>query len=159
MLHSTDYTWTISEAMYWSVIECSVGIIAACIPSFKALARRYLPRILGEYSSANRDKYNKHIEKEEGNGGQGCLRKIDSYAGRSSKEGSYMTDEIALKDWRRDERSEIDEGEEKDFVTGKGGLHTMVELDTRSQESFNHMQVPDGKIIARTEIVRHVEDV
>ena len=34
--------------MYWSVIETNIGILATSIPSFKALAKRYIPRILGE---------------------------------------------------------------------------------------------------------------
>jgi hypothetical protein len=157
MLHSTDYTWTISEAMYWSVIECSVGIIAACIPSFKALAKRYLPRLLGEHSSHTRYASNKDIE-EGGNGVRGCLQKIDRYV-ESGREGTYATEESALKDWRRSGRSGGDEEREKDFVMGKGEMHTTVGLKTQSQESVNRMQVPDGKIVARTEIVRHVESM
>lgn len=51
MLTSPDATYVIAPAMYWSVIETNVGIFAASIPSFKAIASRYLPRIIGEYSS------------------------------------------------------------------------------------------------------------
>ncbi|KAL4781109.1 hypothetical protein BJX76DRAFT_24540 [Aspergillus varians] len=51
MLISTDATWAISSAMYWSVIEINIGILAASIPSFKAIASRFLPRLIGEYSS------------------------------------------------------------------------------------------------------------
>ena len=56
MLSSKDFTYVISGAMYWSVIETNVGIFAASIPSFKAIASRFLPRFIGEYSSGN--KYN-----------------------------------------------------------------------------------------------------
>lgn len=48
MLTSPDPTWAITQAMYWSVIETNIGILATSIPSFKALAKRYIPRILGE---------------------------------------------------------------------------------------------------------------
>ena len=48
MLKSPDPTWAITQAMYWSVIETNIGILATSIPSFKALAKRYIPRILGE---------------------------------------------------------------------------------------------------------------
>jgi hypothetical protein len=50
MLTSPDSTYVISGAMYWSVIETNVGILAASIPSFKAIASRFLPRIIGEYT-------------------------------------------------------------------------------------------------------------
>ncbi|KAL1858102.1 hypothetical protein Daus18300_010103 [Diaporthe australafricana] len=46
-----DATWVISGAMYWSAIETNVGILAASIPSFKAIAKRYAPALLG---SSNR---------------------------------------------------------------------------------------------------------
>jgi hypothetical protein len=51
MLSSSDPTWAIAKPMYWSVIETNIGILAASIPSFKPVARRYLPRLLGEYSA------------------------------------------------------------------------------------------------------------
>ncbi|KAL4900222.1 hypothetical protein BDW74DRAFT_162298 [Aspergillus multicolor] len=51
MLTSPDATWAISGAMYWSAIEINIGILAASIPSFKAIASRFLPRLIGEYSS------------------------------------------------------------------------------------------------------------
>lgn len=51
MLTSSDPTWAIARPMYWSVIETNVGILAASIPSFKPIARRYSPGLLGEYSS------------------------------------------------------------------------------------------------------------
>lgn len=47
MLTSTDATWAITGAMYWSVIETNIGILSASIPSWKVLAKRYVPRLLG----------------------------------------------------------------------------------------------------------------
>ncbi|RYP80342.1 hypothetical protein DL769_002522 [Monosporascus sp. CRB-8-3] len=47
MLTSDDPTWVISGAMYWSVIETNIGILAASIPSYKSIANRYVPRLLG----------------------------------------------------------------------------------------------------------------
>ncbi|KAM0547254.1 hypothetical protein ACHAPJ_010516 [Fusarium lateritium] len=47
MLSSKDQTWVISNAMYWSVIETNIGILAASIPSYKAIAKKYAPRLLG----------------------------------------------------------------------------------------------------------------
>ncbi|KAJ5385440.1 hypothetical protein N7517_003351, partial [Penicillium concentricum] len=54
MLTSKDSTYAISGAMYWSVIETNIGIFAASIPSFKAIASRFLPRFIGEYSSGKK---------------------------------------------------------------------------------------------------------
>jgi hypothetical protein len=54
MLSGTDPTYDISGAMYWSVIETNIGIFAASIPSFKAIASRFLPRFIGEYSSGKK---------------------------------------------------------------------------------------------------------
>ncbi|KAE8349190.1 hypothetical protein BDV28DRAFT_163822 [Aspergillus coremiiformis] len=50
MLSDPDATWVISKAMYWSVVEINVGIFASSIPSFKPIASRFLPRLIGEYS-------------------------------------------------------------------------------------------------------------
>lgn len=46
----TYATRDITKRMYWSVIETNIGILAASIPSFKPVARRYLPFLVGEYS-------------------------------------------------------------------------------------------------------------
>ncbi|CAG7981445.1 unnamed protein product [Penicillium salamii] len=54
MLYGNDPTYDISGAMYWSVIETNIGIFAASIPSFKAIASRFLPRFIGEYSSGKK---------------------------------------------------------------------------------------------------------
>lgn len=53
MLASTDPTWTIAGAMYWSVIETNIGILAASIPSWKVLAKRYVPRLLGSSNKSS----------------------------------------------------------------------------------------------------------
>jgi hypothetical protein len=53
MLFSKDSTWTISEPMYWSVIEINVGILTASIPAFKAIAKKYAPKLLGGSYDSN----------------------------------------------------------------------------------------------------------
>lgn len=54
MLVSDDPTWVITGAMYWSVIETNIGILAASIPSYKAIAKKYAPRLLGSSGSGSR---------------------------------------------------------------------------------------------------------
>lgn len=70
MLVDSDATWVISPAMYWSVIEINVGILAASIPSFKPIASRYAPRLLGGSYYYNHDSaYPKHGSGGGGGGG------------------------------------------------------------------------------------------
>lgn len=56
MLSSPDQTWVISGAMYWSVIETNIGILASSIPSFKVIASRYTPSLLGSSHQTSRSK-------------------------------------------------------------------------------------------------------
>lgn len=37
----------------WSVIEINIGILAASIPSYKTIAKRYAPKLLGSSSGGN----------------------------------------------------------------------------------------------------------
>ncbi|KAI4851797.1 integral membrane protein [Aureobasidium sp. EXF-8845] len=53
MLFSKDSTWTISGPMYWSVIEINIGILTASIPAFKAIAKKYAPKLLGASYDSN----------------------------------------------------------------------------------------------------------
>lgn len=50
-----DATWVISGAMYWSAIETNVAILAASFPSFKAIAKRYTPALLGSSNRGGSD--------------------------------------------------------------------------------------------------------
>lgn len=66
MLTSDDPTYVIAPPFYWSVIESNIAVLAASIPSFKPLAKRFLPRLIGESSEkqshtyANTDSYRAH---------------------------------------------------------------------------------------------------
>ena len=57
MLSSDDPTYVIAPPFYWSVIEINIGVLAASIPSFKPLAKRFLPRLIGESSFKERGGY------------------------------------------------------------------------------------------------------
>ena len=54
MLVSTDTTYVIANPFSMSIVESCIGIVAASIPSMKPLAKKFLPRILGENTSENR---------------------------------------------------------------------------------------------------------
>ncbi|KAH6668390.1 hypothetical protein B0J14DRAFT_675210 [Halenospora varia] len=47
LISASDTTWLASDVLTWSTIEVNVGIICACLPSFKPFLRRHFPRALG----------------------------------------------------------------------------------------------------------------
>lgn len=83
MLTSTDSTWAIAGAMYWSVIETNVGILAASIPSWKVLAKKYVPRLLG----SSNGKSSAGIGKGQGQQNSLGFRLSSMGAGRSTAKG------------------------------------------------------------------------
>ncbi|KAH6647487.1 hypothetical protein BKA67DRAFT_662274 [Truncatella angustata] len=69
MLVSEDATYVISGAMYWSVIELNIGILAASIPSMKPIASRYMPRLLGSsYNKSNGNKGSSYLKSSSASG-------------------------------------------------------------------------------------------
>ncbi|KAI1846100.1 hypothetical protein JX266_007909 [Neoarthrinium moseri] len=128
MLVSEDATYVISPAMYWSVIEINIGILAASIPSFKPIASRYAPRLLG--SSYNKSK-------------TGTTGFQKSGAGRSRNKSGTME----LASMERNDRfglqstTEIKRGH---TVTSKG-------LDDNSSEEVLYIP-PQGQIGVKTDI-------
>ncbi|KAJ5725483.1 uncharacterized protein N7483_006840 [Penicillium malachiteum] len=127
MLTSADYTYAISGAMYWSIIETNIGILAASIPSFKAIASRFLPRFIGEYSSG---------------------RKYGPWSGTvdARKYGSGFT--------RVTDPNNVTMGtiNGEDIAMG-----TQIAAGDRDNSSEDRIIVPDGKIFAQTEIETTVE--
>ncbi|KAJ9662010.1 hypothetical protein H2201_006299 [Coniosporium apollinis] len=139
MLKSPDATYVISGAMYWSVIETNVGILAASVPSFKALAKRYIPRLLGEY-------YSNEGESRSRKYAQGSTTNASKKA--SSKMGSFHRMDTDGK-----EVLSMDE-----FASGKGKHGIVTNIDMQSgNSSEERLNVPDGKILASTHISTHVE--
>ncbi|KAJ5291212.1 hypothetical protein N7478_000463 [Penicillium angulare] len=129
MLTSADYTYAISGAMYWSVIETNIGILAASIPSFKAIASRFVPRFIGEYSSG---------------------RKYGPWSGNTDarRYGSGFT---KVTDPNQITMNTMN-GKEDDV-----GLGTQIGAGDRDDSSEDRIIVPDGKIFTQTEIETTVE--
>lgn len=139
MLKSPDATYVISGAMYWSVIETNVGILAASIPSFKALAKRYLPRLLGEYySNDDGSRSRKYARGSRTNNSKKASSKMGSFhrMGTDGREVLCM-DELA-------------------GSKGKHGIVTNIDMQS-GNSSEERLNVPDGKIMASTHISTHVE--
>ncbi|CAI7673205.1 hypothetical protein N7533_009709 [Penicillium manginii] len=128
MLTSADATYAISGAMYWSVIETNVGIFAASIPSFKAIASRFLPRFIGEYSSG---------------------RKYGPWSGNTDarKYGSGFT--------RVTDPNQITMGTMNGKEDA--GMGTQIGATVNDNSSEDRIIIPDGKIFTQTEIETTVE--
>lgn len=128
MLESNDPTYAIAGAMYWSVIETNVGIFAGSIPSFKAIASRFLPRFIGEYSSG---------------------RKYGPWSGNTDgrRYGSGFT--------KVTDPNGITMGtiNGQDDAT----MGTQIGAALGSNSSEERIIVPDGKIFTHTEIETNVE--
>ncbi|EON68673.1 hypothetical protein W97_07931 [Coniosporium apollinis CBS 100218] len=139
MLKSLDATYVISGAMYWSVIETNVGILAASIPSFKALAKRYLPRLLDEYySNDDGSRSRKYARGSRTNNS----KKTSSKMGSRHRMGTDGREVLCM--------------DELAGSKGKHGIVTNIDLQS-GNSSEERLNVPDGKIMASTHISTHVE--
>ncbi|KAK7564102.1 integral membrane protein [Phyllosticta citricarpa] len=143
MLTSADQTWVIARAMYWSVIETNVGILAASIPSFKVIAKRHIPRLLG--SSYDTDHYGTNPKQSQPS--RATFQNLGSQKRHSTKTGSVHLrsldkDGLATNPYTRD----------------KGGIQTKIEQDGASNSSEEALHLPDGRIGVRTQIVTQFEE-
>lgn len=129
MLSSTDATWAISGAMYWSAIEINIGILAASIPSFKAIASRFLPRLIGEYASSN--------------------KLYGAYGQRSGTGFSKVRDQSHARSGTGMQPLRSQDRERERERGGIVGTDIHSRFDRTSEE---RILVPDGKIYAHTEI-------
>ncbi|KAL2757014.1 hypothetical protein ACRALDRAFT_1069684 [Sodiomyces alcalophilus JCM 7366] len=129
MLHSDDPTWDISGPMYWSVIETNVGILAASIPSYKSLAKRYAPRLLGSYARDGKISGFKMMPYGKSNG--------------SRKDGTVDGDPVNV--------SVLAAKGESRFIT-----HTKPGMQDNSSEE--ELFTPSGRIGVKTEIFQGYEE-
>ncbi|KAF7717488.1 Uncharacterized protein PECH_007958 [Penicillium ucsense] len=129
MLTSSDSTYAISGAMYWSVIETNIGIFAASIPSFKAIASRFLPRFIGEYSSG---------------------RKYGAWSGTPGTH-RYGSGFAKVTDPNNITMGTLNCG--RDDI----GMGTQIGATVADNSSEERIIIPDGKIFTQTEIETTVE--
>lgn len=142
MLTSPDSTYVISNAMYWSVIETNVGIFAASIPSFKAIASRFLPRLIGEYSSQKQS----YGWSNSGGMGDGTRGKYGAGSNFSRIRDPHAT--YAL-------RTLNDDGDGPSHGGDMYGTQTNTGFGRNSSEE--RIIIPEGKILAQTQISTNVE--
>ena len=141
LLSSSDATYAISPAMYWSVIETNIGILAASIPSFKSLFKRYLPRLIGDYSSKNHTlatdaKFPPHNSETSRSG-------FVELGG-----GSSHVEEVAMETFYASPT-----GIDTNIASGKAGGGGYNGSACSSEEMIIP---PQGMILAQTQISRHV---
>ncbi|THC94106.1 hypothetical protein EYZ11_006395 [Aspergillus tanneri] len=116
---------------YWSIIEMNVGIFAASIPSFKAIASRFLPRLIGENSPA------KKSPSKESRKSSGSLRAGD-YLLRFPSAPETQHSEIATV-----MSAAIHEhyGSQEGIVIPEGRIYTLTEIEMSVENSpaLNHV--------------------
>ncbi|KAH0158148.1 integral membrane protein, partial [Aureobasidium melanogenum] len=127
MLFSADQTWTISGPMYWSVIETNVGILTASMPAFKAIAKKYAPKLLG--GSYDTDRY--HSRSAHVKAGSSGFRRM----GGTARSNNLPLDTI-----------------DRDLGMSKGRFETTINQDTDSVESEEVALHPPNRI----GVTRHV---
>ncbi|KAL2826423.1 hypothetical protein BDW59DRAFT_171819 [Aspergillus cavernicola] len=120
MLSSSDATWAISGAMYWSAIEINIGILAASIPSFKAIASRFLPRLISEYSSNNA-----YVQQS----GSGFSKVRDQFQGRSMGMGGLRGRDHAV--MGTEIHSGLSRISEERFIVPEGKIYAHTEIQIR----------------------------
>ncbi|KAH0345151.1 integral membrane protein, partial [Aureobasidium melanogenum] len=127
MLFSADQTWTISGPMYWSVIETNVGILTASMPAFKAIAKKYAPKLLGgSYDTGRYHSRSVHVK-----AGSSGFRRMGGTAGSNN----LPLDTI-----------------DRDLGMSKGRFETTINQDRDSVESEEVALHPPNRI----GVTRHV---
>ncbi|MCJ1414248.1 hypothetical protein MMC32_000574 [Xylographa parallela] len=144
MLVDPDATWAITAAMYWSVIETNVGILAASIPTFKPIAKRYFPRFLGE-SAFTPNSYLRRRSDKSGGSRAFPFNKLEptgpfTMYSRKGNESTFGTEEVEA-------------GDLKDR-----GVQTRIEHKELENGSQERIVYPQGQIMAQTDITTHVEE-
>ncbi|KXJ86200.1 hypothetical protein Micbo1qcDRAFT_37079 [Microdochium bolleyi] len=175
MLVSEDATWAIAGAMYWSVIELNIGILAASIPSYKTIAKRYAPRLLGTSEGGGSRSHKKSsgasgLYKMSGfhkiGASQNGTRSNGGGGGTASRNTHHDSTIMDLRNL--DSGKGGDRGPSPDCGGGVGGDHKRVQphvntrieptskldLDNSSEEA---LCAPKGQISVKTQITTRYE--
>lgn len=161
MLTSDDPTYVIAPPFYWSVIEINIGVLAASIPSFKPLAKRFLPRLIGESSYKQRGGYgnsNSLKAHYKGNSGSGFGR-LDSQNAVHMDE--FSKGEMTSQTERLDRAGRLQKPKASDHsVTMTDDGHDQTVPGSNHSHSSEEFIFKPGKsdIVRTTEFTRTVED-
>ncbi|KPI38198.1 uncharacterized protein AB675_1111 [Cyphellophora attinorum] len=161
MLTSDDPTFVIAPPFYWSVIEANIGVLAASIPSFKPLAKRFLPRILGESS----DKRTRHYAKDgsyraqhyKGTSSNGGFSKLSAQDAMHMKVFDRDIDTIGVAKGRYSPGPGMQEHKRSEVSTNVSEMdHGTTTHSNSSEEAI--MKPGHGDIMMTTEFTRTVEE-
>ncbi|KAH8591910.1 hypothetical protein B0O99DRAFT_718424 [Bisporella sp. PMI_857] len=47
LIRSPDFTWVGADNSVWTIMEMCIGVICACLPTFKPFLRRHFPKLIG----------------------------------------------------------------------------------------------------------------
>lgn len=162
MLSSADSTYVISNAMYWSVIETNIGILAASIPSMKVVVVAFLPKLLLDSSY--------RYGKKGSNSHSGFLHRSTNSKGGFNKLSAVRTDpnsEIRREDLKGHELTTnitaVDNSSDNiELSNGYGGRNSNHGSQERIVDpaSQQHTTNPwNGGIIRTTELTTQVENI
>lgn len=144
MLVSTDATWAIAGAMYWSVIETNIGILSASIPSWKVLAKRYVPRLLGSSGHGTSGKHHT---------GSGAFH-LSSMGASGGGGGGGNHKGLRLQTTSATHETEV-VTTRKSFAAHIGKRGALTRDDSSDEEA---LFTPTGRIGVKTEISMKFED-
>lgn len=171
MLTSDDPTYVIAPPFYWSVIEANMGVLAASIPSFKPLAKRFLPRLIGESSQKNSRTYTNNgsysrgggprhygVTSSSGGGGGGGFNKLGSAAA--------YEDAMRMKVFERDMDDTIGMAIPGDNLSKRSEatsttsemMHHDTTMHSNDSEEAIIMKPRQGDIVMTTEFTRTFEE-
>lgn len=112
-----DSSWDNVAAALWSIVEVTVAIIAACLPTLGPLGSRYFPRFMDLSSRGNGGAYINADSKNSKGGGGSALRS------RNLGDGGSTTAELAS---RRNKEKNVgpDDSTEELYMTNHHNGHT-----------------------------------
>lgn len=149
--------------MYWSVIETNVGILAASIPSFKVIAKRYFPRLVGDYSSSRHHAcysgvgvsgHGSGVRGSRGPRSIGPFNKLE-YPDSFVMKGAVVGEDL---DGGRIRERDVERGEAKEVGVVRTRIGSGDVVMGGDRGSKERIVMPRGQIVAQTEITRHVEE-
>lgn len=149
----------LTPTQYWSAIESNVGILAASIPSFKALAKRYAPALLGSSNRGGSDyKLGGGASHSAGASRSLSTNKLAKFHMMDKSRSGREVDIHASGDDVRDDHQHQD-GRTSRVKGGQSGGPYNVE-DNSSEEAIymKRQPPPEGKIGVRTDIATFYED-
>lgn len=162
MIRWTRSANQVTPTQYWSAIETNVAILAASIPSFKALAKRYAPALLGSSNRGGSDYKLGGAGHSAGASRSLSTNKLSRFHMMDKSRSGREVDIHASNDDREGDRHDgiaSRAGGGKGLGDGAQGPYNSA-ADNSSEEAIymKRQPPPEGKIGVRTDIATFYED-